>query len=112
MIKITELFKDFTSSERSAGFVLIFTTILSLLLANLFTGNSYVNFFHNKIGIDNTVLHLNMSIEDWINDGLMTIFFLLVGLEIEREFYIGEISTFKNASLPVTAAIGGMLVPF
>jgi Na+:H+ antiporter, NhaA family len=112
MIRITQLFKDFTNSERSAGFVLIFTTILSLLLANLFIGGPYVNFFHNKVGIDNSVLHLNMSIGHWINDGLMTIFFLLVGLEIEREVYIGEISTFKNASLPVTAAIGGMLVPF
>jgi Na+:H+ antiporter, NhaA family len=112
MIRITRLFKDFTNSERSAGFVLIFTTILSLLLANLFIGSSYVDFFHNKVGIDNSILHLNMSIEHWINDGLMTIFFLLVGLEIERETYIGEISTLKNASLPVAAAIGGMLAPF
>jgi Na+:H+ antiporter, NhaA family len=75
MIRITQLFKDFTNSERSAGFVLIFTTILSLLLANLFIGSPYVNFFHNKVGIDNSVLHLNMSIGHWINDGLMTIFF-------------------------------------
>jgi Na+:H+ antiporter, NhaA family len=112
MIKITHLFKEFTNSERSSGFVLIFATIISLLLANVFIGSSYVNFFHGKIGFDNRFLHLNLSIEHWINDGLMTVFFLLVGLEIEREIYIGEISSLKNASLPVTAAIGGMVVPF
>jgi Na+:H+ antiporter, NhaA family len=112
MIRITQLFKQFTDSERSAGFILIFTTILSLLLANVFIGSSYVDFFHQKIGVDNNIIHLNLSIEHWINDGLMTIFFLLVGLEIEREIYIGEISSIKNASLPLAAAVGGMVIPF
>lgn len=112
MIKITRLFKDFFSSERASGYVLIGTTIISLLLANVVIGPSFVDFFHAKVGFSNDNLSLKLSVEHWINDGLMTIFFLLVGLEIEREIYIGELSSIRNASLPLFAALGGMLVPF
>src|SRR5206468_3112647 len=64
---------------------------------------SYLHFWHLEFA--------GSSLERWINDGLMTIFFLLIGLELEREIYIGELSDFKNAGLPIFAAIGGMLVP-
>jgi Na+:H+ antiporter, NhaA family len=111
MFGITKLFKDFTSSEKSAGYVLIASTIISLLLANLIIGAHYPEFFHQKIGFEGEFVNLNLSIDHWINDGLMTIFFFMVGLEIEREIYIGELSTFRNASLPVAAAVGGMVVP-
>lgn len=110
-MKITRLFKGFFESERSSGYVLIFITILSLLLANVFIGPSFSEFFHHKVGFATDTIHLKLSIEHWINDGLMAIFFLLVGLEIERELYVGELSSFKNALLPILAAIGGMLVP-
>ena len=86
-------------------------TTLSILIANSGIGPSYLHFWHQNIGYENVYIHLKHPIEYWINDGLMTIFFLLVGLEIEREIYIGELSTIKNASLPFFAAIGGMLAP-
>jgi NhaA family Na+:H+ antiporter len=74
-------------------------------------GQGYLEFWHAKIGIDAGGIHLKQSVEHWINDGLMVIFFLLIGLEIEREIYAGELSDLKNASLPIFAAIGGMATP-
>lgn len=110
-MELSRLFRGFFNSEKSAGYVLIFVTILSLFLTNVVVGESMPEFFHQKVGIDNDYIHIKLSIEHWINDGLMTIFFLMVGLEIEREFYVGELSDIKNALLPILAAIGGMLVP-
>lgn len=108
---LTKLFTDFFNSEKTSGFILIGCTIISIVIANSSAGDGYLHFWHKEIGLDSEQFHLRHSIEYWINDGLMTIFFLLVGLEIEREIYIGELSSFKNASLPVFAAIGGMIVP-
>jgi NhaA family Na+:H+ antiporter len=100
---VTRIFKEFIHSERSGGFLLIVCTIVSLIISNTPLATSYLSFWSIPIG--------SMSIGHWINDGLMTIFFLLVGLELERELFIGELSDWKNAILPVTAAVGGMLVP-
>jgi Na+:H+ antiporter, NhaA family len=100
---ITRLFKEFFESEKAGGLVLIICTLLSLGIANSYLGADYQHFWHIEIG--------TRPIEFWINDGLMTIFFLLIGLEMEREVYIGELSNFKNALLPISAAIGGMIVP-
>jgi NhaA family Na+:H+ antiporter len=102
-MKITRLFKDFFESEKAGGFVLIACTIISLVLANSYLGESYRHFWHLQIGA--------RPIEFWINDGLMTVFFLLIGLEMEREVYIGELANIRNALLPVSAAIGGMIIP-
>jgi len=102
-MKKTKLFHDFFESEKAGGFILIICTIVSLLVANSVWSESYLHIWHSQIG--------NQSIEYWINDGLMTIFFLLIGLELEREVYIGELSNFKNALLPISAALGGMIVP-
>jgi NhaA family Na+:H+ antiporter len=110
-MQLTKIFKEFTDSERSGGFVLLGVTIISLILANSSFGEGYIQFFHQHLDLSFWKIQLDYSIEQWINDGLMTIFFLLVGLEIERELYIGELSTFKNALLPILAAIGGMIVP-
>ncbi len=110
-MQITKLFSAFFNSERTAGYILIFVTILSLLLTNVFIGSSFPEFFHQKAGFANDYFQLKLSVEHWINDGLMAIFFLMVGLEIERELYVGELSSFKNALLPILAAIGGMVVP-
>jgi NhaA family Na+:H+ antiporter len=110
-VKFSKIFKDFSESEKSGGFVLIGCTLLSLILANSAAGESYMHFFHEKLNLSFLKIDLNYSVEVWINDGLMAIFFLLVGLEIERELYIGELSSFKNALLPILAAAGGMLVP-
>jgi len=100
---ITRLFLDFFKSEKFSGFLLIGCTGLSLLLANSSWGDAYAHFWHQPLA--------GLTVELWTNDGLMAVFFLLVGLEIEREIYIGELSTFRHAILPIVAAVGGMLVP-
>jgi Na+:H+ antiporter, NhaA family len=102
-MKITKLFRGFFESEKVSGLVLIFCTIISLLLANSSFGESYHHFWLTKFA--------GQSIEYWINDGLMTIFFLLIGLELEREIYKGELSNIKDALLPIFGAIGGMFIP-
>lgn len=102
-MKLTALFKGFFDSEKSGGLLLILSTIVSLTIANSFLGESYHHFWETTFS--------GQSIEYWINDGLMTIFFLLIGLELEREIYQGELSNFKDALLPIFAAVGGMIVP-
>ncbi len=97
------LFRDFFESEKSGGLLLLLVTLLSLALANSPIKANYIGFWETEIG--------HHSITHWINDGLMTIFFLLIGLELERELYGGELSNFKNAALPVFGALGGMLIP-
>ena len=110
-MKLTKLFKEFFDSEKSSGIILVACTIISLLLVNVFMGEEYLDFWHQKTLPMLAGVNLNLSVEHWINDGLMAIFFLMVGLEIERELYTGELSAFKNALVPIIAAIGGMLVP-
>lgn len=102
-MKLTKLFTEFFESEKSGGILLICCTVISLLLANFFLKDNYIQLWHFQIG--------GHSSTHWINDGLMTIFFLLIGLELEREIYHGELSSLKNASLPIFAALGGMVVP-
>ena len=102
-MKATKLFTDFFESEKAGGLVLIACTILSLALANSDFGGDYQGFFQMKLA--------GMSIENWINDGLMAIFFLLIGLELEREIYNGELSNFKDALFPIFGAVGGLLLP-
>lgn len=102
-MRATKLFRDFFNSEKAGGLVLIACTIVSLALANTNFGTNYHEFFQTKFA--------GLSIEHWINDGLMAIFFLLIGLELEREIYQGELSNFKDALLPIFGALGGMLFP-
>jgi NhaA family Na+:H+ antiporter len=101
--KLSKTFAEFLESKKSSGIVLIICTILSLAIANSILGASYVGIWSTYIA--------GMSIEHWINDGLMAIFFLFIGLELERELYNGELSDFKNALLPIIAAIGGIIFP-
>lgn len=102
-MKLSRLFKDFFESEKASGVILVCVTIISLGLANSSWQSEYINFWHFNLG--------GYSIVHWVNDGLMTIFFLLIGLELEREIYYGELSDLKNATLPIFGALGGMLVP-
>lgn len=99
---ITGLFNRFFHSEKSGGIILIFCTIFSLTLTNLDVA-SYVDFWQITLS--------GRTLSVWINDGLMTIFFLLIGLELEREIYHGELSQVRNALLPLFAATGGMVLP-
>ncbi len=102
-MKITKIFRQFFASESGGGILLIICTVISILLANFFLHESYVDFWHEKLGL--------LSIEGWINDGLMAIFFFMIGLELKREVFIGELSSARTGLLPVFAALGGMLVP-
>lgn len=102
-MRITKLFKAFFKSEKAGGIILIICTIFSLLITNSNFGENYQAIWHTTLA--------GHSIEHWINDGLMTIFFLLIGLELEREIYHGELSNIKDAILPIFAAMGGMIVP-
>jgi NhaA family Na+:H+ antiporter len=102
-MKLTKTFNAFFQSEKAGGIVLLFVTILSLYLANSPIQTEYIQFWSTEVG--------HHSITHWINDGLMAIFFLLIGLELEREIYHGELSSIKNAALPIFGALGGMLVP-
>lgn len=108
---LSHLFKEFTSSEKNAGMVLIACTVISLILSNTGFSEHYVHFWHTKTGFSLMGINMHLSIEHWINDGLMTIFFLMVGLEIERELYNGELHPLRKAILPIGGAIGGMLLP-
>jgi NhaA family Na+:H+ antiporter len=101
--KLSKSFKAFFDSEKSSGIVLIACTVLSLLLANSAFGNEYLGFWKMYLG--------GLSLEHWVNDLLMAVFFLLIGLELERELYNGELSDFRNALLPIFAALGGIAVP-
>jgi NhaA family Na+:H+ antiporter len=100
---LSSTFNRFFDSEQASGNLLIVCTVLSLAIANSPIGPGYLRFWQGAIG--------GMSLEHWINDALMAIFFLLIGLELERELYIGELSNLKNALLPIVAAIGGMVAP-
>ncbi|MBS1534966.1 MAG: Na+/H+ antiporter NhaA [Bacteroidetes bacterium] len=102
-MRITRVFTAFFESEKAGGLVLILATLLSLILANSPLQIHYVAFWEQPIG--------SHSLSEWINDGLMAIFFLLIGLELERELYKGELSSLKNATLPLVGALGGMVVP-
>lgn len=109
--KLSKLFVEFFESEQASGLILITCTLISIAIANSTLGKSYAEFWHTKIGFETGAVALRYSVEHWVNDGLMAIFFLLIGLEIERELYVGELSNLKNASLPIVAALGGMLMP-
>lgn len=102
-MKLTRTFKAFFESEKAGGVILLLATIFSLSLANSSIQTEYISFWNIQLG--------HHSITHWINDGLMTIFFLLIGLELEREIYDGELSNIKNAALPIFGALGGMLIP-
>ena len=101
--KLSATFKNFFDSEKSSGIVLIACTIVSLVITNFLPGAHYPGVWHVDLG--------GLTIEQWINDGLMAIFFLLIGLELRRELASGELANRKNALLPIFAAGGGIVFP-
>ena len=100
---LSKTFTNFFDSETASGILLIICTIVSLAIANSTLGVAYLDFWNIDVG--------GLTVEHWINDALMTVFFLFVGLELERELYNGELSNFKDALLPIFAAVGGIGVP-
>ena len=110
-LKITAAFRDFFNSQQASGILLVAVTAASLFISNSIWGNDYRAFWDIHFGTEAYHLHLNHSITDWINDALMSVFFLLVGIEIKRELLDGELSDRKRAMLPMFGALGGMAVP-
>ncbi len=106
-----KIFAHFFQSSSSAGILLICCVLISLIIANTAWADGFKNFLDLEIGFNTSGLTFRYPIILWINDGLMAIFFLLVGLEIKREIIEGELATLRQASLPVLAAIGGVAVP-
>jgi NhaA family Na+:H+ antiporter len=100
---ISQSFTEFINSAKAGGIVLILCTLVSLAIANTALGPQYLKFWHTHIA--------GLSIELWVNDALMAVFFLLVGLELERELYCGELSDLRRAILPAIAALGGIALP-
>lgn len=104
-------FKAFVHSQQFSGILLLVCTLFSLLVTNYIDQSFLPHLWHTSFGFELGKFHFIKPLEFWINDGLMGIFFLLVGLEIKREFVNGELAGFKKASLPLAAALGGMLLP-
>lgn len=101
--QLSSTFNRFFESEKSSAIILVVATLISVTLANSLFSDHYLSFWKNEF--------LGLSLEHWINDGLMAIFFLMIGLELERELYVGELSLIRNALLPIFAALGGTLAP-
>lgn len=101
--QLSSTFNRFFESEKSSAIILVFATLISVTLANSLFSGHYLSFWKNEF--------FGLSLDHWINDGLMAIFFLMIGLELERELYVGELSLIRNALLPIFAALGGTLAP-
>ena len=107
----TQLVKEFIQKESSSGIILIFVTILALLLQNSFMSDFYTSFLHTPVEIRFGDLQIAKPLLLWVNDGLMAVFFFLIGLEVKREVKEGHLSSLSQITLPGIAALGGMLVP-
>jgi NhaA family Na+:H+ antiporter len=104
-------FEDFFKRQAAGGILLIAATVVALFLANSPLSDAYFHFWELELTFGFDRFGLTKSLHHWINDGLMAIFFFVVGLEVKREFLAGELAGIRKAALPFAAAIGGMLVP-
>jgi NhaA family Na+:H+ antiporter len=109
--RIATPFEEFLHRQTTTGVLLIACAIIALIIANSPLLDDYNRLLHMQIGLTVGGWSIQHSVHHWINDGLMTIFFFVVGMEIKREVLAGELSSLKSASLPVIAAIGGIIVP-
>jgi len=108
---MTKAINSFINKESFSGIFLFISTVLALMIANSPLGEAYYNLWHTPLGITFGTTTVSMTLTYWIDDGLMALFFLLVGLEIKRELLYGELSSVQKASLPILGALGGMIVP-
>jgi NhaA family Na+:H+ antiporter len=109
--RVIDPLKRFLHIESASGIVLLAAAIAALVLANSRFAGPFLSLWETRAGLGIGSFSLDMSLQHWINDGLMTIFFFLVGLEVKRELVVGELRDIRNAALPVAAALGGMVVP-
>lgn len=110
-VKINLLAQEFTRLAASGGIVLLLGTIIAMFWANSAWAGSYLQLWQTELGFDLGPLHLSKHLLEWVNDGLMVIFFFVVALEIKREIQTGELASPRKAALPIMAALGGMLAP-
>jgi Na+:H+ antiporter, NhaA family len=109
--RIVRPFQDFAHKQSSGGILLIAATAVALVWANSPWGESYAALWHTKLTVGVGDASISKDLTHWINDGLMAVFFLVVGLEIKREVLVGELSSVRGAALPIAAALGGAMVP-
>src|SRR5210317_356778 len=109
--RILTPFQQFVKIESLSGILLMLATLVALVWANSQFGESYQSLWQYKVGFTSPHFELNKPLILWVNDGLMAVFFFLIGLEIKREFLIGELNSMKKISFPLFGALGGMLVP-
>ncbi|MDT8441636.1 MAG: Na+/H+ antiporter NhaA [Desulfuromonadales bacterium] len=111
LARLMRPFEDFFKRQAAGGIVLLGVTVLALILANSPFGGGYLHFWEIELTIGTAGFGLSKTLHHWINDGLMAVFFFVVGLEIKREFLAGELASARKAALPIAGAIGGMLLP-
>jgi NhaA family Na+:H+ antiporter len=104
-------FEEFIHKETGSGLILMACTLIALFLANSFLAEHYAHILHTELAVSLGGWELRHTLHHWINDGVMALFFMVVGLEIKREVIVGELSNFKAALMPIIAAIGGMAFP-
>ncbi|RDH86152.1 MAG: Na+/H+ antiporter NhaA [endosymbiont of Galathealinum brachiosum] len=109
--KILTPFDEFIHRQTTSGLLLMAMAVIALILANGPFADAYLHFIHTPVSVEVGSWSLGMSLHHWINDALMALFFFVVGLELKRELLVGELAKIRNATLPIAAAIGGMVVP-
>ncbi|MEA3243464.1 MAG: Na+/H+ antiporter NhaA, partial [Pseudomonadota bacterium] len=109
--KILTPFEEFIHRQTTSGLLLMGMAVLALVLANGPLASAYEHVVHTLISVDIGSWTLEMTLHHWINDGLMALFFFVVGLELKREMLVGELANLRNAVMPIAAAVGGMVVP-
>jgi len=109
--KILTPFEEFIHRQTTSSLLLMGTAVVALILANGPWAVAYAHIMHAPVSLNIGSWSINMSLHHWINDGLMAMFFFVVGLELKREILVGELADLRNAALPIGAAIGGMVVP-
>ena len=109
--KVVTPFEEFIHEEKTAGMILMFCAVIAMVLANSGMRESYEHVLHTELALSVTGFEIRHTLHHWINDGLMALFFFVVGLEIKREVIVGELSDMKAALMPIVAAVGGMVVP-
>lgn len=109
--RILTPFEEFIHRQTTSGLLLMGTAMIALLLANSFMAEAYLHFIHTTMSVHIGSWGIDMSLHHWVNDGLMTLFFFVVGMELKREMLVGELSDLRQAALPIIAAIGGMVMP-
>ncbi len=109
--KILTPFEEFIHRQTTSGFLLMGMAVIALILANGPLASTYEHILHAPVGLNIGNWSIEMTLHHWVNDGLMAVFFFVVGLELKREFVVGELANPRNAILPIAAAIGGMVIP-